>query len=198
MTAEQARWVDEPIELAVQLGLPDRRLGTILPRIRQLAETYADQLTAPERRHLTALADESSPTDGRLRRLRHPQGHLVHGDFHPGNVRGTPGHYVILDWGDSAVGHPSTDEPRVHPAARPGRPGRASAAREAWRALQPAATPIGRVELLAPVTALIAATQYADFVAAIEPDEHVYHAADVPEMLRQACAASHQVQHLVP
>ena len=49
---------------------------------------------------------------------------LVHGDFHPGNVAGRPDDYVILDWGDSFVGHPLLDElPFVVPAGavRPAR-----------------------------------------------------------------------------
>lgn len=197
LTAEQARWVGRTDELST-LGLPDRRLGTIPPRIRQVAETYADQLTAPERRHLTALVDELPQRMAALDDCGIPDT-LVHGDFHPGNVRGTPGHYVILDWGDSAVGHPLTDELAF--TRRLGPADRAAASRrfaQAWRALVPGCDTDRAVELLAPVTALIAATQYADFVAAIEPDEHVYHAADVPEMLRQACAASHQSSTRVP
>ena len=35
---------------------------------------------------------------------------LVHGDFHRGNVRGTPDRLVLLDWGDSGVGHPLLDQ----------------------------------------------------------------------------------------
>jgi aminoglycoside phosphotransferase (APT) family kinase protein len=31
---------------------------------------------------------------------------LVHGDLHPGNVLGTSGRFVLLDWGDCGVGHP--------------------------------------------------------------------------------------------
>ena len=35
---------------------------------------------------------------------------LVHGDLHPGNVRGDgAGPAVIIDWGDSVVGHPAFD-----------------------------------------------------------------------------------------
>ena len=35
---------------------------------------------------------------------------LVHGDFHRGNVRGSDGRLVLLDWGDCGVGHPLLDQ----------------------------------------------------------------------------------------
>ena len=34
---------------------------------------------------------------------------LVHGDFHPGNFRGTAESITLLDWGDSGWGHPLLD-----------------------------------------------------------------------------------------
>ena len=38
---------------------------------------------------------------------------LVHGDFHPGNLRGDDAHLFILDWGDCGVGHPLFDVPAM-------------------------------------------------------------------------------------
>ena len=34
---------------------------------------------------------------------------LVHGDFHPGNWRWDGRSLVLLDWGDTGVGHPMLD-----------------------------------------------------------------------------------------
>jgi aminoglycoside phosphotransferase len=34
---------------------------------------------------------------------------LCHGDFHPLNIIGEPGHTTIIDWLDAAVGHPAAD-----------------------------------------------------------------------------------------
>ena len=80
----------------------------------------------------------------------------MHGDFHPGNLRGDGRHLRLLDWGDSGVGHPLLDETafcqrlsaadraiartafeqqlaggrpgvRPHPCSRPARPGRGAA-----------------------------------------------------------------------
>ena len=36
---------------------------------------------------------------------------LVHGDYHPGNRRGTGLELVMLDWGDCVIGHPLLDFP---------------------------------------------------------------------------------------
>ena len=47
---------------------------------------------------------------------------LVHGDFHPGNVIGDGERLVLIDWGDSGVGHPLLDHAafveRLEPADR--------------------------------------------------------------------------------
>ena len=51
---------------------------------------------------------------GRVRELVEAAGDdatLVHGDFHPGNWRGT----TLLDWGDSFVGHPLLDHADDNP-----------------------------------------------------------------------------------
>jgi hypothetical protein len=55
-----------------------------------------------------------------------------------------------------------------------------------WRLAAPGSDPQRAVELIKPVAELRAATVYAGFVAAIEPAEHPYHAADVPAHLHAA------------
>lgn len=116
---------------------------------------------------------------------------LVHGDFHPGNVVGTPESYALLDWGDSFVGHPLIDELAF--TQRLDARGRAVAARwfvDAWRRIAPGADPERAAGLLRPVLPLLAAVMYADFCAGIEPDERVYHESDVGRMLHQAVVES--------
>jgi hypothetical protein len=109
---------------------------------------------------------------------------LVHGDPHPGNVRGPLDRLVLLDWGDSRVGHPAFDILTLADgdtdliAEWAGR----------WRRDVPGCAPERAVELLRPVAALRGAVVYADFVAGIEPSEHPYHADDVPAELRRAVA----------
>ena len=38
---------------------------------------------------------------------------LVHGDAHPGNAIGSQHGTVLLDWGDSFIGHPAFDALRM-------------------------------------------------------------------------------------
>lgn len=116
---------------------------------------------------------------------------LVHADFHPGNVVGTPEAYVLLDWGDSFVGHPLIDEWRSpdawtrraesSPAVGSGTPG-AGSPRRRTRSAPP--------NWLRPVLPLLAAVMYADFCAGIEPDERIYHESDGGRMLHQAVLES--------
>lgn len=110
---------------------------------------------------------------------------LIHGDFHPGNCRGEAGTLVLLDWGDSGVGHPLLDMPALlgrMPA------GSASRVRDHWIALLGGdAQRAG--EIIAPIAALRQALIYRSFLDAIEPSEHRYHQADVPLWLREAIRA---------
>lgn len=108
---------------------------------------------------------------------------LVHGDFHPGNVRGE----VILDWGDTFLGHPVFDVHRMVEDLPEG----AAAPLVAewcrwWRAAVPGCEPERAYQLSKPVVALRNAMTYADFLDRIEPAEHVYHAGDVPAWLDRA------------
>jgi aminoglycoside phosphotransferase (APT) family kinase protein len=114
---------------------------------------------------------------------------LVHGDLHPGNARIGAGPPVIMDWGDSTASHPALDilllTERLDPAD-------AEALRAAWvlrwRLAVPGSDPARAVELMRPVAHLRSAVLYRDFLAAIEPSEHIYHVADVPRALKEAVA----------
>ena len=114
---------------------------------------------------------------------------LVHGDYHPGNVRGTPFRLTLLDWGDTGVGQPLLDLPAFLAAI----PAAAVApVRDrwiaAWRARLPEADPELAASLLAPVAAARQATIYQRFVDGIEPVERRHHDADAREWLER-CAA---------
>lgn len=111
---------------------------------------------------------------------------LVHGDFHPGNWRGGPGHLVLLDWADSGIGHPLLDM-----TAFLGRMSAESAStvRERWIGLLPGSARRAG-ELIAPIAALRQALIYRSFLDEIEPSERLYHAADVPLWLGEALTSS--------
>ena len=129
----------------------------------------------------------------------------MHGDFHPGNVRGTPGRFVILDWGDSGVGHPMIDQLAFVPAARhgpTGSPWNASGRRSGSGVVPGCDADPGR-RPAPPVAALNAAVVYQHFLDNIEPAERRYHAGDPLGALRDAIARLNQLHrdrqpHLEP
>ncbi|GAB3063479.1 phosphotransferase family protein [Micromonospora schwarzwaldensis] len=129
--------------------------------------------------------------DERLRRVRDcglPDT-LVHGDLHPGNVRGDDTRYVVIDWADAFVGHPAFDILRLTETLAPATVARlVDAWADRWRADAPGCDPLRAVDLLRPVAPLRLAAVYAMFLAGIEPSEHRYHAHDVPVALAQAAA----------
>jgi len=181
--AAQLACVDAVDEL-LALGVPDRRAQPLAALIRQTVREYAaPELVEPLLAGLDERLDE-------LAGCRIPDT-LLHGDLHPGNVRGDgSGADVILDWGDSCLAHPGYDLLRmvegldeVEAAALTGQ------WCGWWRAAVPGCAPDRALELLDSVSALRNAAAYAGFLAAIEPSEHIYHRDDVPEWLGIAAAS---------
>jgi hypothetical protein len=170
-------------EKLVAAGVPDRRGH-------RLAELIRTTLAG----HGADLGPVAGPLQDLDRRLAAAAGcglpdTLVHGDLHPGNTRVAGGRRVILDWGDSFVGHPVFDIIRLTedlPGAE------AAAARQSWadrwRASVPGCDPERALGLLAPMVTLWNAAVYARFLAEIEPSERPYHAGDVPVWLDRAGA----------
>ena len=113
---------------------------------------------------------------------------LVHGDFHPGNVRGADDRLVLLDWGDCGVGHPLLDQAAFLAAIRGGRArSRASASGPGSGAPpSPAATRIAPRRCSSRSPLLRQAVVYRSFLDRIEPSERVYHASDPAHWLRRA------------
>jgi len=185
LTGLQQRALGRLDELAA-IGVPDRRLGTMLPRIADVVQQWGGPLGLAERRSLEALVTGLPTRLSAIDACGVPDT-LVHGDFHSGNVAGRPDGYVILDWGDSFLGHPLIDElafterlplPVQHAA-------RAWFVSD-WERIVPGADPARAARLLEPMVALLAAVMYANFCRDIEPDERIYHASDVLRMLHQA------------
>jgi hypothetical protein len=115
---------------------------------------------------------------------------LVHGDLHPGNVRiGDDGRLTIMDWGDCYLGHPALDVLRLTERLDQAEPVFDHWAYR-WEQSVPGSEPRRAVELMRPMAMLWAAETYARFLAAIEPAEYPYHAADVPEYLAAAVRAA--------
>jgi hypothetical protein len=181
----QREWAHRTDAL-LEMGLNDWRAPTLAAAIAATFERNADQLP-PEAR--ARLAPFVATLERRLTGAAAcgPADTLVHGDFHPGNLRWDGAALTLLDWGDAGVGHPLLDEPafleRIPAADAPRLRQRWHAA---WQVAAPGSDPARASALLAPVAALRQAVVYQGFLDRIEPSEHPYHRADPPERLVRA------------
>jgi hypothetical protein len=161
-------------------GIRDRRGSLLLEQITGVASPWLSRIDG--------LEEVIAALPGRLAEVTAcgvPET-LVHGDFHPGNVRAADGvPPAVLDWGDAFLGHPGFDILRLGG-------GLASSSAlldrwaSLWRAAVPGCDPLRAVSLLRPVAPLLGAVVYAAFLDNIEPDEWPYHVEDVPNCLRAA------------
>jgi aminoglycoside phosphotransferase (APT) family kinase protein len=171
------------------LGLPDRRSEPLLDALRALVRrgdvratlpgdvlAGVDALVAALPERLAALDACGLPTT------------LVHGDLHPGNWVGDGERLRLVDWGDSAVGHPLVDVRAFLARVPPGpvRDRLRALVVAEWTRLRPGCDAARALRLVAPVAALTGALVYRTFLDGIEAGEQRYHARDVPAMLRQA------------
>ncbi|WP_433211558.1 phosphotransferase family protein [Dactylosporangium sp. CS-047395] len=172
----------EDVDALAERDVRDRRGELLLEQIVAAAEPWLGEIFGldavvaglPDR--LAAVEDCGLPDT------------LVHGDFHPGNVRFSASvPPAVLDWGDAFLGNPAFDLIRLGEGLEPGDAGplieRWSAL---WKQVAPGSDPARAVELLRPVAPLLGAAVYANFVHNIEPSEWPYHADDVPTCLKTA------------
>jgi hypothetical protein len=180
----QLDWIGRA-DWLVALGLADWRGARLAPAIAAVIERTADQLPPADRATLDGFVAGLPARFAEIAACGLPDT-LVHGDFHPGNLRGQAGALTLLDWGDSFVGHPLLDQPAfldriadaaVTPAQRHWH--------AAWRAAAPGSDPDRASALLAPVACARQAATYQGFLDRIEPSEHPYHRADPAERLRR-------------
>jgi hypothetical protein len=167
-------------------GVPDRRMDRpeAVRRFAAVAEPYYPAIDG-----LRELIGDLPRRFAEIARCGLPDT-LVHGDLHPGNVRtDDDGRLTIMDWGDCTIGHPALDILRLTGDLDDPAPLLADWAGR-WRLAVPGSDPLRAAELVRPVASLRAAVAYAGFVAAIEPAERPYHAADVPARLADAVTAA--------
>lgn len=180
----QRCWMDRAAELSA-LGLPDWRGLALIPAIADVIARTAEELSADERARLERFLRELPARFAALASCGLGDC-LVHGDFHPGNFRGTGSDMTLLDWGDSGIGHPLLDQAafldRVPEAVR-------ETVRShwlgLWREAVPGSDPARVAALLAPIAAARQAVIYRGFLDRIEPSEHSYHRHDPAEWLRR-------------
>jgi hypothetical protein len=184
----QLRMIDVLVELQTNLlgrtdpltalDLPDWRGPALIPRLAKLAGRRANDLDRRQQRRLAAFI-ETLPQRWVALDDCGPGDTLVHGDFHPGNFRGRNGSLTLHDWGDCGLGHPLLDQ-SAFLSAIPDED-RALARThwwEAWSAAAPGMDYARAERVVEPLAAARRALVYQDFLDAIEPSEHPYHAAD--------------------
>lgn len=184
----QRDWLGREAEL-LALGLPDWRPTALTEAIASVVERTADELQPGDRAELGRLVDGLPARFARVAEAGLGDA-LVHGDFHPGNVRGrADGPIVLLDWGDSGVGHPLLDQAAFLDRMAPDsiEPIRRRWRRE-WQRAVPGSDPDRAARRLAPVAAARQAVIYRRFLDNIEPAEHPYHASDPADWLTRATA----------
>ena len=160
----------------VRAGVPDRRGPQLTAWIRT---TLAGRAGAHPAR---TLLDELGTAVAQLEACGLPAT-LVHGDEHGGNVISDGSRMVVVDWGDSFVGHPVFDAITLAGGRGDERVEVLAAWCALWRESVPGCDPERALALGRRVAALRSAAVYADFLDRIEASEAVYHRADVPELL---------------
>ena len=181
----QASWIGRVPELEA-LGVLDNRAGAAVPRIHAVVDRNRHELDDDTRRALDVLVDGLPERFAALTACGIPDT-LVHGDFHPGNVRGTAGDYRILDWGDCAIGHPMLDlRPSLEYFDAHDQLGAVDIWESEWSRQVPGCDARRAAELVRPLGPLFGAVVYQKFLDNIETTERPYHEGDPASALRTA------------
>ncbi len=181
----QAQWAARVDELLV-MGVPDWRSAKLVGRLATLVRAHAARLDIDVADRLESLVHGLPERFAQIADCGLPDT-LVHGDFHRGNVRRAGERLVLLDWGDSGVGHPMLDQAAFLDRMPSGdRLAVRAAWAQCWREWVPGCDPVRAAALLEPVAALRQALIYQTFLDGIEEDERIYHAHDPGIWLRRA------------
>ncbi len=176
------------VEVLLALGLPDWRAAVLIPAIENAFERTRDELHMADVRVIERFIGGLDKRFNEIDACGIPDS-LVHGDFHPGNVRGDELHLTILDWGDAGVGHPLLDVSAFMDRARAGW---RSSLRDhwlaRWRTAYPESDPARAWQLISPIAVARQAVIYLRFLDNIEPAEHPYHRDDPRESMQRVGA----------
>ena len=184
LVAIQKDWIGRTDEL-LALGLPDWPLRSFPEALEHTIEANTARLSVTDRATLASFLEAFDDRAEAVQRCRIPDT-LMHGDFHPGNCRGDAKSLVIMDWGDSCVGHPLLDQPSFLDRV-PEKDKRAVQDHwhREWSKALPHSEPNSASKLLAPIAAARLAVVYQRFLEDIEPSERPYHQADPAEWLQR-------------
>ena len=168
--------------------MQDKRSAAALPQIHAVVDRNRHELDDRTRRALDDLVDGLPERFAALDECGIPDT-LVHGDFHPGNVRGTPGNYRILDWGGCGIGNPMLD---LRPSFEYFTPADQLDAigiwASEWSRVAPGSDGRRAAELARPLGPLDGAVVYQKFLDNIETSERPNHEGDPAHALNIAVA----------
>ncbi|MFJ9943033.1 phosphotransferase [Streptomyces erythrochromogenes] len=164
--------------------------GEQQPGEQQPGEQPEDRLTGAELTAALALAARLPALVEELTACGLPNT-LVHGDFHPGNWRSDGTLAVVVDYADSAFGHPALDGLRPRQYVDGERWTQiAGVWARAWREHVPGSAPERALELVEPLFHLAYAVRYQEFLDHIEASERPYHETDPVTEIRRALACA--------
>jgi aminoglycoside phosphotransferase (APT) family kinase protein len=170
------------------IGLPDWSGLGLINAIDDVVERVGEVLSRNELAQLRHFVSSLDKRFAALEACGLPDT-LVHGDFHPGNFRGTERTLTLLDWGDSCIGHPMLDQPAF---LEPVPFEYAEMIKEhwarAWLKRLPGCQPARAASLIAPIAAARQAVVYQRFLDNIEPSEQAYHRHDPAAWLSRTAA----------
>ena len=181
----QASFLGREDEL-LKLGLPDWRLAALGTGLDTILSHVQTELPAADFATLKELRDHFSGMILAIESCGLPCT-MIHGDFHPGNVRGSGLDLTLLDWSDSGIGHPLLDETAL--LRHVGATDRSMVYdhwHEAWRKAVPGSNPGRASQLLKPLAAIHQAIIRQRFIDNIEPAEHFYHLPKRASWLKRA------------
>ncbi|MEV7558570.1 phosphotransferase [Streptomyces sp. NPDC089795] len=196
---------------AATAGLRDRTLPTLVVHVNALLDRLEEEwavspaadgpeeqvegrLTAAELAAARALAGRLPALVAELTACGLPDT-LVHGDFHPGNWRSDGTRAVVVDYADSAFGHPALDGLRPRQFVTEERWTQiAEVWALAWREHAPGSAPERALELVAPLFHLAYAVRYQEFLDHIETSERPYHETDPVSEIRRALTSAPAVE----
>ena len=183
----QWRWAPR-LDALRAAGVPDRGSDVLAATIPAVIRRHAHTMSGSRRAGLFQFVERLPERLARLDDCDLPVS-LVHGDYHPGNWRGTGLELVMLDWGDCVIGHPLLDFPGLLDRAGP----HAAAVREAWLNAWREKAPHADVEQAAELAMRLAdarmAVVFQTFLDQIEPSEHIYHETDPGDFLTRVAEA---------
>ena len=185
----QKEWTQRIPELE-RVGVADKRPAAAIPAIVRVVDRHRRLLDPDTARALDSIVERLPERFTALDSCGVPDT-LVHGDFYPGNVRGVPGAYRILDWSHCGIGNPMLDlRPSVERMTPQDQRQWISIWADGWSRVVPGCAARRAAELARPLGPMLGAVTYQLFLDNLETTERHYFDGDPLRALGRAVAAA--------